>query len=103
MVVAGSSKYDLHQTGMFPDPEPFCFRCVPAIQADVAEHGTRGGYCELQADSQPGNLVPTVGRSVPTIGECLETGSAEESGYPLIFQGLTPVLNDGMSDARSDG
>ena len=101
ILISVSSIYDLHQTGRFPDPNR-CFPCVPAIQADVAEHGTRGGYCELQADSQPGNLVPTVGRSVPTIGECSETGSAEEMRYPLIFQGLAPVLNDGMSDARGD-
>jgi hypothetical protein len=32
-----------------------------------------------------------------------ETGSAEESGYPLIFQGLAPVLNDGMADAKGEG
>jgi len=33
----------------------------------------------------------------------LEAGSAEEMRYPLIFQGLAPVLNDGMSDAKSEG
>ena len=61
------------------------------------------GKGELQADREPGNLVPTVGRSVPTIGECLETGSVEESGYPLMFQGLAPVLKDGMFDAKGEG
>jgi len=61
------------------------------------------GKGELQADREPGNLVPTVGRNVPGIGEGWGTGSAEKMRYFLIFQGLAPVLNDGMSDARGDG
>ena len=62
-----------------------------------------GWDCELRARREPGKLVPTVGRSVPTIGEFLETGSPEISRYPLIFQRLVTILNDGMSDARGDG
>ena len=61
------------------------------------------GDCELRADTEPGKLVPTVGRRVPTIGEILETGVAVEKPNPLIFQRLAPVFHDGMSDASRDG
>ena len=61
-----------------------------------------GGDCELRAGTEPGKLVPTVGRSVPTNGEILETGAAVQRHYLLIFQRLARVLNDGMSDARGD-
>ena len=69
----------------------------------MASTAANGGDCELQADRETGKLVPTVGRSVPTIGEILETGSAEERRYPLNFQCLAFVLTDGMSDASGDG
>jgi hypothetical protein len=61
-----------------------------------------GGDCELRADTEPGKLVPTVGRRVPTIGEILETCAAVEKRHPLIFQRLAPVFHDGMSDASGD-
>ena len=77
--------YDPHQPDRFPDHRTFIFPCVPAIQAGVVEYrptgrGNKGSGsdCELQPDNRPGKLVPTVGRSVPTIGEFLETGSAEQ-------------------------
>ena len=59
--------------------------------------------CELQAESKAGKLVPTVGRSLPTIGAFLEPGIAEQRRYLLICQRLVFVRNDGMSDARCDG
>jgi len=39
--------------------------------------------CELRADTEAGKLVPTVGRSVPTIGEILEAGAAVRRRYLL--------------------
>jgi hypothetical protein len=44
-----------------------------------------------------------MGRSVPTIGDNLDTGAAVEMRYPLISQRLALVPNDGMSDASGDG
>ena len=58
--------------------------------------------CELRAGSKTGKFVPSVGWSVPTFGELLETGAADEKRFPLILQGLASVLNDGTSDASGD-
>jgi len=44
---------------------------------------TTDGDCELRADTEAGKLVPTVGRSVPTNGEILETGAAVQRHYLL--------------------
>jgi len=77
---------------------------LPDIEPSGDEsEGSERGDCELRADTEPGKLVPTVGRRVPTIGEMLETGVAVEKRNPLIFQRLAPVFHDGMSDASGDG